>query len=96
MRDHSMAAGRSGVAAVEREGRVYLFGGEQFEPRGTFDEAERYNLATDSWEMLPPMPTARHGLGAAVIDGAIHVITGGPQRGLSYSVVNEVLSAGGD
>lgn len=88
--------GRSGVAAVEREGRVYLFGGEQFEPRGTFDEAERYDPATDSWEALPPMPTARHGLGAAVVDGAIHVIAGGPQRGLTYSAVNEVLSTGGD
>ena len=83
--------GRSGVAAVAYAGEAYLFGGEQFEPPATFDEAERYDVAADRWEALPPMPTPRHGLGAAVVGGAIHVIAGGPERGLSYSGVNEVL-----
>ena len=63
----SVPTGRSGIAAVSLGGFVYLFGGEQFDAgSSTFDEAERYDPATDSWARLPDMPTARHGLGAAV------------------------------
>jgi N-acetylneuraminic acid mutarotase len=83
--------GRSGVAAAVLGARVYLFGGEMFEPRSTFDAAERYDPAADRWVVLPPMPTARHGLGAAALDGRIHVISGGPQAGLTFSDVHEVL-----
>jgi N-acetylneuraminic acid mutarotase len=83
--------GRSGVAAAALDARVYLFGGERFQPRATFDSAERYDPATDRWEVLPPMPNARHGLGAAALHGRIHVIAGGPQAGLSFSDFHEVL-----
>jgi hypothetical protein len=83
--------GRSGVAVVEQGGRVYLFGGETFSPRRTFDEAERYDPAADSWAILPPMPTARHGLGAGVLDGRIHVVSGGPEAGFAFSDAHEVL-----
>lgn len=37
------------------------------------------------------MPTARHGLGAAVVEGVIYVIGGGPRPGGSYSAVNEAF-----
>jgi hypothetical protein len=37
------------------------------------------------------MPTARHGLGAAAVDGAIHVIGGGVTPGLSVSTAHEVF-----
>jgi len=88
----AVPTGRSGVAAVEHEGWLYLFGGETFEPEEkTFDEAERYHPAEDRWEALPPMPTARHGLGAAVVDRRIYVVSGGPEPGLAYSGANEVL-----
>jgi len=36
------------------------------------------------------MPTARHGLGAAVVDGGIAVVGGGPEAGLTYSAVTEL------
>jgi len=39
---------------------------------------------------MAPMPTARHGLGSAVVDGRIHVIGGGPTPGGSFSNLNEV------
>jgi hypothetical protein len=38
------------------------------------------------------MPTARHGLGAAVVNGRVHVIAGGPQPGGSSSDRNEIFS----
>jgi hypothetical protein len=38
------------------------------------------------------MPTARHGLGAAVLGGSIYVIAGGPQPGATFSSANEVFT----
>ena len=58
----------------------------------TFDDAEAYDPATNSWSVLPPMPIARHGLGAASVGGAMHVISGGPRPGFTYSDVNQVLT----
>jgi len=37
------------------------------------------------------MPTARHGLGSAVVQGRIYVISGGPTPGGSFSDLNEVF-----
>ncbi len=81
---------RSGVAAVELNGRVYVFGGEA--PTGTFNTVEAYSRQTDAWETVPPMPTARHGLGAAVVGDTIYVIGGGPTPGLSVSGANEAFT----
>ena len=38
------------------------------------------------------MPTARHGLGAAMVGERIFVISGGPRPGGSYSRANEVFT----
>ncbi|TMB65126.1 MAG: galactose oxidase, partial [Chloroflexi bacterium] len=81
---------RSGIAAVELNGLVYVFGGEA--PTGTFNIVDAYNSQTDSWETMPPMPTARHGLGAAVVGDTIYVIGGGPAPGLSVSGANEAFT----
>jgi len=37
---------------------------------------EAYDVATDSWTTLQPMPTARSGIGVAALDGKIHVLGG--------------------
>jgi N-acetylneuraminic acid mutarotase len=84
--------GRSGIAVVERSGRIYVFGGESAR---TFDDAERYDPAAGAWLRLPPMPTARHGLGAAVLGDQIHVISGGPSPGFSFGSAHERLGPGG-
>jgi len=81
---------RSGIAAAELNGRVYVFGGEG--SNGTFDENEAYDPQTDTWETLEPVPTARHGLGAAVVGDTIYVIGGGPTPGLSVSGANEAFT----
>jgi len=88
-----MPTGRSGIAVVAHRGRLYVFGGEtvrRFSSK-TFDEAERFDPATGRWERLPPMPTARHGLGAASFGEAIYVLSGGPRPRLTLGTMNERL-----
>jgi N-acetylneuraminic acid mutarotase len=43
---------------------------------GYFKTAEEYNPSTDSWRTVAAMPTARHSLAAAVVDGKIYAIGG--------------------
>lgn len=88
-----LPTGRSGVASAVLDGEYYVFGGEAFGNGGArvFVDAERFDPATGSWERLPPMPTGRHGVGAAVLDGAIHVVSGGPSPGFNYGTANERL-----
>ena len=83
-------AGRPTITAAEVGDRVYVFGGEGAD--GTFRENEAYDPARDAWQSMAPMPTARHGLGSAVAEGRIYVISGGPAPGGSFSDLNEVFS----
>ena len=64
---------REHLAAVTVDGTIIAIGG-----RSATDLAavERYDPATDSWTRLPPLPTARGGLTASVLGGAIHVVGG--------------------
>jgi N-acetylneuraminic acid mutarotase len=78
------------MTAAVVEGKIYVFGGEG--AAGTFNENEAYDPARDIWQRLTPMPTARHGLGSAVVQGRIYVISGGPTPGGSFSDVNEVFT----
>src|SRR5919109_2036491 len=91
-----MPSKRSGIAAatisssVNSSSNIYVFGGE--EPSKTFNNNEKYDAKTNKWTSEPPMPTARHGLGAVYIeDDKIYVIGGGPQPGLSVSSANEIF-----
>ncbi|HSS65386.1 MAG TPA: kelch repeat-containing protein, partial [Gammaproteobacteria bacterium] len=72
------------------DGEILIFGGES--TRGTFDDVEGYDPRADRWSPHPPMPTPRHGLGAAVLNGRVYVIGGGPTPGGSYSSANEVYT----
>jgi hypothetical protein len=74
--------------------RIVVVGGE--EPEGTFDIVEAYDTRKSNWSLLPPLPTARHGLGASIVDGKLYVIAGGPSPGGSYSSLNEVLVPAAD
>ena len=75
---------------VEVGGKLYVIGGES--PSGTFNQNESYDPATNTWSAWAPMPTARHGLGAAAAGKSIYVISGGPKPGGTYSSANEVFT----
>lgn len=87
-----MPSKRSGSAATTLNDSIYVFGGEQNE--GTFNNNERYDPQSDTWTILNPMPTARHGLGVVSYDGKIFTMAGGPQTGLTVSDSNEIFNVG--
>jgi N-acetylneuraminic acid mutarotase len=76
-----MPSKRSGIAAATAKKStfdtigIYVFGGE--EPSKTFNNNERYDIETNKWITEVPMPTSRHGLGAASVQNKIYVIGGG-------------------
>lgn len=81
--NHSMAAGVNG--------RLYVIGGQQgnqSDPAraGFVNSVFEYDPAKNSWTPRAPMPTARSGGAAAVIDGKIYVAGGRPPRGHDFAV----------
>lgn len=81
----SMPTSRAGAAATTAGGLVYVFGGEgnRDDESGVFAQAEAYDPDSDTWERLAPMPTPRHGMGAATIDGIVYVPGGGDLEGFA-------------
>ena len=87
---------RSGLAAAAVWDRYAVaFGGEgnDASPSGVFGEVEAWDTLTGQWILLTPMPTPRHGIGAATLAGRIHVPGGGPQEGFGLTTVHEVYDA---
>jgi hypothetical protein len=89
-----MPTGRSGHAAAVVAGCLYTFGGEgnAAHPSGVFPETESYDPVTNTWDSLAPLPTPRHGMGAAVVDGRIHVPGGATVQGFGAVAVHEVFT----
>lgn len=85
---------RSGIAAAAFGERIYVFGGEgnPSTPSGVFGEVESYDVAADAWRSEPRMPTPRHGLGAALLGGAIYVPAGAAVAGFGITATNEALA----
>jgi hypothetical protein len=80
---------RGGVAAFwGGAAGACLVGGEG--PAGTFAAVECIDGA-GAVTVLPPLARARHGLGAAVLDGVAYALLGGPEPGLFVSPVVEAL-----
>lgn len=89
-----MPTGRSGHAAAVVGNKLYAFGGEgnPASPIGIFSQAELYDPQTDSWASLDPMPTPRHGIGAAALGNRIYVPAGATRAGGgSQTGVHEVF-----
>jgi N-acetylneuraminic acid mutarotase len=75
-------------------GKLYVFGGEGYDddPSGVFPHAEAYDLATDSWETLAPMPVPRHGMGAAAVGGTIYIPGGADVIGFGAVATHEAYT----
>ena len=66
-----------GNAAASVDGKLYVFGGEQWAPEHkVFSSSWTYDPASDKWQKVADMPTARHGLAAAAVDDVIYTIGG--------------------
>jgi serine/threonine-protein kinase PknK len=74
----SMTAPRSHVASCALGGRLVVAGGwtKNGSDVSTSAAAEMYDPASDTWESLPDMPTARGSAGSAVIGDTCFVIGG--------------------
>ncbi len=87
-----LSRARSGLAVAAANRFVLAFGGEgnAESPDGTFPDADAYDSVRGTWTTLSPMPTPRHGIGAANLGGRIHIPAGGPVEGFGLSDVHEV------
>ena len=63
--------------AAATDGRyVYAVGGRYLGPSQTSDSVERYEPATDTWQTLAPLPTARGGHGLTFAGGRLIAVGG--------------------
>ena len=81
--NHSMGAAVAGV--------IYLIGGQRTAKGGPaeagFSNAVlAFDPKTERWTPRAPMPTARSGGNAAVLDGKIYVVGGRPPRGHDFAL----------
>jgi hypothetical protein len=85
---------RGGYAAAAMGHTIYVIGGET--PEAALSTVEAYDTRADSWRVVEPMPTPRHGIQAAVCAGGIFVAAGGTITGAGApSDALEVLSPDG-
>ena len=64
---------REHLSVVEAGGRLIALGGRK---GSNVAVVEAYDPATNAWTTLPPMPTARGGMAAGVLEGRIHTAGG--------------------
>ena len=90
----SLPTARSGIAAAVLDGRIHVFGGEgnQFSSTGVFEQNESYDPITNSWRTELPMAIPRHGIGAATIDGRIHIPAGSPVQGFGTTDLHDAFA----
>ncbi len=89
-----MPTARGGVACGVVGERIIVVGGEgnPANAAGLFANVEAYAPASDTWEILPPMPTPRHGMGAAGAGGRLYVPGGGRREGFAATDVFEIFT----
>lgn len=78
-----MPTARSGGIAATYHGQILYMGGELKNGRngGVFTDNEAFDPKTNTWSDLAPMPSGRHGAGAAVIADKLYVPGGGAKAG---------------
>ncbi len=89
-----MPTSRAGHAAAVLDGGLYVFGGEGFpdHPSQVHDHAEVFEPATGRWRVLTPIPTRRHGTGAASLGGRIYLPGGADVIAFNATDANEVFT----
>ncbi|MGI8808475.1 MAG: Kelch repeat-containing protein [Acidimicrobiales bacterium] len=77
---------RDHVSAASDVRSLFTVGGRFLSPGAVSAALERFDPATNSWERLPAIPTARGGQGAAMVGGRL-VVAGGQDPGRAYDEV---------
>lgn len=92
-REPDMPTSRGGLGGIALNGVCHFIGGERWDipSPGTFANNEGFDPAAGAWSLYTPMPTARHGIGVALVENGIGVFGGGPEQGNSYTDVVEVF-----
>jgi len=94
-----MNTARENAAAVGLNGLLYILGGQinsntSNTPPTALVSAEAYNPATDSWTVVPDVPTARYNPMATAIAGIIYIFGSGQAYGdLQVDAYNPVTNA---
>jgi N-acetylneuraminic acid mutarotase len=89
----SLPTARSGLAAAFANNRIYVFGGEgnPASRSGVFEQNEAYDIEAGTWKTDAPMPTPRHGIGAAVVNGTVYLPGGAILQGFGATAVSEAF-----
>jgi N-acetylneuraminic acid mutarotase len=87
-----MLNARGGSAAGVVNGTIIVVGGEgnAAEQSGVFAQNEQYDPLADEWTALEPMPTPRHGMGAAGFDGVLYVPGGATTQAFGAVATHEI------
>lgn len=90
----AMPTARGGTACGVVGERIVVVGGEgnPDAATGVFAEAEAYDAAADQWQSLAPMPTPRHGMGAAGIGTKLYVPGGADKQAFAAVATHEILT----
>jgi N-acetylneuraminic acid mutarotase len=86
--------GLNAPAAAFLGGRIYLIGGFGTTTNVATDTVHVYDVATRRWSTAAPLPEARGGHAAVVLDGKIHVLGGG--NSISTLDLHSVYDPGSD
>jgi N-acetylneuraminic acid mutarotase len=78
-----MPTARSGGGAATYNGKIYVGGGElqNRQMSAAFRALEAYDPASNTWDVLPSMPTAVHGNAMGFIGNKLHVVSGKMEGG---------------
>ena len=78
-----MPTPRSGGGAATYNGKIYVSGGELTNRQlaAAFKALEAYDPVNDTWEILPSMPSARHGNAAGFLGNKLHLVSGKQEGG---------------
>jgi N-acetylneuraminic acid mutarotase len=89
----SIPTPREHLAAASDGHFLYAVGGRALSPDKNSPALERYDPANNSWQRLPHMPTARGGLGAAIVDGHLFAVGGESPTGVFDEVESYDLAS---
>jgi N-acetylneuraminic acid mutarotase len=92
-----MPTSRGGMGAAVVGHWIFVAGGEgnEGDPSGVFAQFEVLDTVRGTWTSLPPMPTPRHGMGAAAVDGVVYVPGGADEQAFGAVATHEAWVLGG-